>query len=151
MFAFLAALGPIGIGAAIVGTAATAAYAYMKDDENTESTKSNTENTTHHEEKNKLIKSEIESYKKSQKKRLKSKYGINIKFGPDSFQGLFNHLSNTPAIIGSLYSNLDSSSKVINIADEIDKKFESISKLEDEIQELDNLIFELERMKNESV
>ena len=41
MFAFLAALGgPIGIGAAIVGTAATAAYVYMKDDEKSESTKS---------------------------------------------------------------------------------------------------------------
>jgi hypothetical protein len=147
MFAFLAALGPIGIGAAIVGTAATAAYAYMKDDEKSESSP---QNTTHHEEKNKIIKNEIENYKKIQEKRLKEKYGINVEFGSDLFQGLFNHFLN-PSFIGAVYSNLDSSSKVINLTDEIDKKFESIAKLENEIQELDNLIFELERMKNESI
>lgn len=140
MFAFLAAFGPIGIGAAIVGTVATAACAYMKDDEKSESSP---QNTTHHEEKNEIIKNEIKSYKKTQEKRLKKKYGINLKFGSDSFQGLFNHLS--------IYANLDSRSKVINFADEIDKKFEFISKLENEIQELDNLIVELERMKNESI
>lgn len=148
MFAFLAALGPIGIGAAIVGTAATAAYAYMKDDEKSESSP---QNTTHHEEKNEIIKNEIESYKKNQEKRLKEKYGINIKFGSDSLQGLFNYISSISFITGGLYANLDSSSKVINLADEIDKKFEFISKLENEIQELDNLIFELKRMKNESI
>ena len=37
MFGFLAFLGPVGIGAAIIGTAATAAYAYMKDDEKSSS------------------------------------------------------------------------------------------------------------------
>ena len=147
MFAFLAALGPIGIGAAIVGTAATAAYAYMKDDEKSGSSP---QNTTHHEEKNKIIKNEIKSYKKNQEKRLKEKYGINVEFGSDLFQGLFNHFLN-PSFIGAVYSNLDSSSKVINLTDEIDKKFESIAKLENAIQELDNLIFELERMKNESI
>ena len=71
MFAFLAALGPIGIGAAIVGTAATAAYAYMKDDEKSESTKSKNQ---FQEEKNKIIKTEIESFKNKEKKRLKDKY-----------------------------------------------------------------------------
>ena len=66
-------------------------------------------------------------------------------------QGLFNYISSISFITGGLYANLDSSSKVINLADEIDKKFEFISKLENEIQELDNLIFELKRMKNESI
>ena len=147
MFAFLAALGPIGIGAAIVGTVATAAYAAMKDDEKNEST---SQNTTHHEEKNKIIKNEIENYKNEQEKRLKEKYGINVKFDSDLFHGLFNHLSNS-SFTESWYSNLNSSSKVIQLTDEIDKKFEYISKLENEIQELDNLIFELKRMKNEPI
>lgn len=145
MFAFLAALGPIGIGAAIVGTVATAAYAAMKDDEKNEST---SQNTTHHEEKNKIIKNEIENYKNEQEKRLKEKYGINVKFGSDLFQRLS---SIGTGILGAMYSNLDSSSKIINIDKEIDQRFEYISKLENEIQELDNLIFELERMKNESI
>lgn len=147
MFAFLAALGPIGIGAAIVGTVATTAYGCMKDDEKSESSP---ENTTHNEEKNKIIKNEIKNYKKLQEKRLKEKYGINVKFGSDLFQGLF-HRSSSIGYMGGLYANLDSSSKVINLSDEIDKKFESIPKLEDEIQELDNLIFELKRMKNDSI
>lgn len=34
---------------------------------------------------------------------------------------------------------------------EISKKSKIISNLENEIQELDNLIFELKRMKNESI
>jgi predicted RNase H-like nuclease (RuvC/YqgF family) len=126
MFAFLAALGPVGIGAAIVGTVATAAYAYMKDDEKSETTKSTSENTAHQEEKNKIIKTEIESFKSQQKKRLKDEYNINIEF----------HSNNRSKII------IDSK---INI------KPVSISNLENEIQELDNLISELERMKNESI
>ena len=75
MFPFLAALGPIGIGAAIVGTAATAAYAYMKDDEKSESTKSESTKSKNQfqEEKNKIIKTEIESFKNKEKKRLKEK------------------------------------------------------------------------------
>ena len=68
MFGFLAALGPIGIGAAIVGTIATAAYAYAymnDDDEKSESTKSKNQ---FQEEKNKIIKTEIESFKNKEKK-----------------------------------------------------------------------------------
>ena len=150
MFAFLATLGPIGIGAAIVGTIATAAYAYAYMNDDDEKSESSSQDTTHHEEKNKIIKNEIENYKKTQEKRLKEKYGINVKFDSDLFHGLFNHLSNS-SFTESWYSNLNSSSKVIQLTDEIDKKFEYISKLENEIQELDNLIFELKRMKNESI
>ena len=80
MFAFLSVLGPVGIGAAIVGTVATAAYAYLKDDEENESTKNTIKSSTHHEEKNKIIKIEIENFKKKQKIRLKDKYSVNIEF-----------------------------------------------------------------------
>lgn len=123
MFGFLAALGPIGIGAAIVGTIATAAYVYMKDDEKSESTKSKNQ---FQEEKNKIIKTEIESFKNKEKKRLKEKYNVNIEF------------------------DLNINYKII-MDSEISKKSKIISNLENEIQELDNLIFELKRMKNEPI
>ena len=123
MFAFLATLGPIGIGAAIVGTAAIAAYAYMKDDEKSESTKSKNQ---FQEEKNKIIKTEIESFKNKEKKRLKDKYNVNIAV------------------------DLNINYKII-MDREISKKSKIINNLENEIQELDNLIFELKRMKNESI
>ena len=55
MFGFLAALGPIGIGAAIVGTIATAAYAYAYMNDDDEKSESSSQDTTHHEEKNKII------------------------------------------------------------------------------------------------
>lgn len=127
MFAFLSVLGPVGIGAAILGTVATAAYAYMKDDEKSE-TDNNSIQMNYEEEKNRIIKSEIANYKKTQKKRLKDKYSLNIKFN----------------------SNLNNEHKII-MDNEINKNLEFIYKLENEIQELENLIFELERMKNESI
>lgn len=123
MFAFLATLGPVGIGIAVVGTVATAAYAYMKDDENSEDTKSNTADINHRKEKNTIIKNEIEKYKKSQINRLNNKYDVNIEFN---------------------------SNKIIISDTEINNKFEYISRLENDIQELSNLIFQLERIKNES-
>mgnify|MGYP000199122666 CR=1 FL=1 len=123
MFAFLAALGPVGIGIAVVGTVATAAYAYMKDDENSEDTKSNTADINHRKEKNTIIKNEIEKYKNSQINRLNNKYDVNIEFN---------------------------SNKIIISDTEINNKFEYISRLENDIQELSNLIFQLERIKNES-
>ncbi len=126
MFAFLSVLGPVGIGAAIVGTVATAAYAYLKDDEENESTKNTIKSSTHHEEKNKIIKIEIENFKKKQKIRLKDKYSVNIEF------------------------NLNNGYKII-MDSKVSKKTESVIKLENEIQELDNLILELERMKHESI
>jgi hypothetical protein len=123
MFAFLATLGPVGIGIAVVGTVATAAYAYMKDDENSEDTKSNTADINHRKEKNTIIKNEIEKYKNSQINRLNNKYDVNIEFN---------------------------SNKIIISDTEINNKFEYISRLENDIQELSNLIFQLERIKNES-
>lgn len=120
MFAFLATFGPVGIGIAVV---ATAAYAYMKDDENSEDTKSNTADINHRKEKNTIIKNEIEKYKNSQINRLNNKYDVNIEFN---------------------------SNKIIISDTEINNKFEYISRLENDIQELSNLIFQLERIKNES-
>ena len=79
MFGFLAFLGPVGIGAAIIGTAATAAYAYMKDDEKSSSGTNDTD-SKHREEKNTTINSEIESYKENQKNRFKNNYSVDIKF-----------------------------------------------------------------------
>ena len=78
------------------------------------------------EEKNKIIKTEIESFKNKEKKRLKDKYNVNIEF------------------------DLNINYKII-MDSEISKKSKIISNLENEIQELDNLIFELKRMKNESI
>jgi hypothetical protein len=119
MFAFLAALGPVGIGIAVVGTVVTAAYAYK----NSEDTKSNTADINHRKEKNTIIKNEIEKYKNSQINRLNNKYDVNIEFN---------------------------SNKIIISDTEINNKFEYISRLENDIQELSNLIFQLERIKNES-
>ena len=55
-----------------------------------------------------------------------------------------------PLVAHNIEFDLNINYKII-MDSEISKKSKIISNLENEIQELDNLIFELKRMKNESI
>lgn len=147
MFGFLAFLGPVGIGAAIIGTAATAAYVYMKDDEKS-SSGTNATDSKHREEKNTTINSEIESYKENQKNRFKNNYSVDIKFvtkthsSPDFFvsSGYTAHINTNTS------SNED---KIV--VQGVYSKFESMANLKNEITELEDLINLLKLEKTEVI
>lgn len=169
MFGFLAAFGPVGIAAAVVGTVGAVAYNALKDDdvevvenEKFNSTHDNS-HTSHQVLKNKTINSEIKGFKRKQKKRLKDKYNIEIKFVTEHEKkiNLYNSsylesaLSNTHKIPGSLIglnsvallSHIEDKKRVVILNDEVDR-FNFIAKLKDEIDELDNLYKELEELRN---
>lgn len=131
MFGFLAALGPVGITVAVIGTAATAAYNYMKENENTtesstSSKKSESMKENHTKEINKIIEKEIIEFKSNQENRIKLNYNVKISFKPSS------------------------SSFKVNIEENMSIKFASVDNLQKEVDELNILIQELEALKNES-
>jgi len=89
MFGFLAAFGPIGIAAAVIGTVGTVAYGALKDDEYETTTFSNKNEKkaearaeVRHSNRQK-IHEEIKQYEKKQIKRLKEKYNADIEFAYD--------------------------------------------------------------------
>ena len=150
MFGFLAFLGPVGIGAAIIGTAATAAYAYMKDDEKSSSGTNDTD-SKHREEKNTTINSEIESYKENQKNRFKNNYGVDIKFVTKIEKDTnFLYLGSIISSVATHNANTSLDKDKV-IVQGIDSKFESIANLENEITELENLVMLLESEKTEVI
>ncbi len=150
MFAFLAALGPIGIGAAIIGTVATAAYASMKDDEKSNSESSNSD-TKHNEEKNTTINGGIENYKENQKNRFKNNYGVDIKFVTKLEKNEIPLGLVSPIVISSMFAQNANTSlnKDKVVVQGLDSKFESITNLENEIIELENLVKLLDSEKTE--
>jgi len=129
MFGFLAVLGPVGAVVAGVATLGVAAYNFMDDDEydTIDTTESN-----HHDEKNELIKKEIESYKQKQINIFKTTYGIDIEFVPKQ-----KELSNI-LFMGHTISNAFDNTSTIAYKCDI-ALFKEIDKLQKEIDELGKL------------
>lgn len=166
MFGFLAAFGPVGIAAAVVGTVGAAAYSYLKDDEDTINT--NTSDNCHHASKNDIIKNEIKNYKMKQKKRIKEKYHIDIKFVTED-QKKNTTLKVNESTLGNIraYTNdipndnlgvaygiadfvsLNKDKKRVIILDDELNRFNQIKEIEDEIEELSHLSKELMELKND--
>ena len=168
MFGFLAAFGPVGIAAAVVGTVGAVAYNALKDDdvEVVEKEKFNsthdTSHSSHQASKNETIKSEIKSFKKKQKKRLKDKYNIEIKF-VNEYEKMTQYNSSSFGVgVGSvsqvvggahsfLFTKIGDKKRVAILNDEVER-FNTINELELEIEELNNLHKELEELRsNENV
>lgn len=148
MFGFLAFLGPVGIGAAIIGTVATAAYASMKNDEKSNSGTNDTD-SKHREEKNNIMNKGIENYKENQKNRFKNNYGVDIKFVTKIEKDTnFLYLGSIISSVATHNANTSLDKDKV-IVQGIDSKFESIANLENEITELENLVMLLESEKTE--
>ena len=152
MFGFLAALGPVGIAAAVIGTAGAVAYSYLKDDEDTINT--NTSDSCHHASKNEIIKNQIKNYKMKQKKRIKKNYHIDIKFVTE-YQKKNTKLNVNESTYGILgvaalayeIADFGYKKRVIILDDELNR-FNKIKEIEDEIEELSHLSKELMELKN---
>jgi hypothetical protein len=157
MFGFLAALGPVGIAAAVVGTVGVAAYGALKDDEYERTTHSNKSEKEAEivgatkTEKNNKIHQDIKAYKSKQVKRFKDKYDIDINFYSDksksssevnSIFGAFGGV----AIAKELFENGLSEKISVNKKDEVD----IISTLEQETEDMIKLIGKLEVKKYEA-
>jgi len=159
MFGFLAAFGPVGIAAAVVGTVGAAAYGALKDD-NYETTTYSNKSEKEAEvvkatktEKNNKIYQDIKAYKSKQVKRFKDKYDVDIKFyggKSKSSSGINSIVLNQffgVAIAKELSEN-DLSEKIsVNKKNEVD----TISMLKEETEEMIKLIGKLEVKKYESV
>lgn len=168
MFGFLAAFGPVGITVAVVGTVGVTVYNYMKDDDQDGVTnvKETESSYSHRYEKNELIKDEIKSFKQKQKIRIKEKYDTEIDFvskeqkentilgGVQSSLGVTAKIAVNPVFrIGmtSVSDFLGHKDKVIILGSNLDKAFEDIVKLENEIDELSNLSKLLHLLKTKDV
>lgn len=146
MFGFLAALGPVGITTAAIGTIGYAIYNYVKEDENESLDIEQNVAINHHDKKNNLIKQKIKNYKQMQKKKIKKQYGIDIEFVSESSKIASSSL-------GMMYVNIDSFTMdyktKVSIDDEIQKKDLLIKNSEKEIAELNKLLRELKELRNE--
>lgn len=170
MFGFLAALGPVGIAAAVVGTVGAAAYGAMSDDDYETTTYSN-KSEKEAEARRKVEKTkkenllnEIESYKKAQSKRLKKKYDVNIKFNKTVISG---SNKNMYVVHSTIFSSLIGKSglkiakeklnhevflkETVNVSGNNTDEDDIITKLEDENKEILKLIKDLETAKDETI
>jgi len=155
---FLAALGPIGLAVAVVGTAATVYAATSSsddgyDDDDKEERKAEAVKAAKQEKNNKIYQ-DIKAYKSKQTKRMKDKYGVDIKFhsGTSSIdQGIDSNALNTAPIVvvtETLEDMLKTScSEKISVSkrDEVDRT----AILEQETEEVIKLIEQLEVKKHE--
>lgn len=157
----LAAFGPLGIAAAVVGTIGAVAYGTMKDDDYETSTYSNksekeaeAREQSRADKKNKIEK-EIKSYKKQQIKRLKDKYYVDIKF----YGGKSKSSSGINSIGFSPFFGVDGVSMAkeileIELSEKIsvseNNEIDTISILEQEAEEIIKLIGKLEVDKYEA-
>lgn len=156
MFA-LAAFGPIGIAAAVVGTVATAVYASSSSSSFTASSSNKDAKTSEAKreaikDKNEKILNEIDIYKNKEKSRIKKKYNADIEIA-DNF--IFPHKAAgsivSSALNMSYMATLNNSNKKIKVGilkSSAEDLSNAIATLEKETQEMINLVEELEEMKS---
>ncbi len=144
MFGFLAAFGPVGIAAAVVGTVATAVL--VSDDSSPKRRSNSKEVQDDYDEENKnKIRNDIESYEKNSIKRIKNKYDIDIEFVES------NPYSSHGGIMGSFGEMLHTIKKdKVKIVNKNIVIKNEIKKLKNEVDEITKLIDELEVEKYEA-
>ncbi len=164
MFGFLAAFGPIGITAAVVGTVGAVVYNYMKDDEGESVDTKQNAITNHRYKKNTSMQQGIENFKQMEKKRIKNKYSIDIEFVTNDQKkqtkfGIIQAVLKdkpiqtsvvTTSYIVQMVLSKNNKNKIIILDNTSDENFDFMTKLESEITELDNLVNKLKEFKNES-
>ncbi len=129
MFGFLAVLGPVGWGAAAIGTVVTIAIASSSDDSDTTTTYSDKEEKENEAKENARISrkqdilKDVEKYKKMSITRIQKKYNTVIKFN-------------------------GTKAKIISSDDRLNN---SIKLLQKENKDIGKVIKELESMKNAAI
>jgi len=151
MFGFLAALGPVGMAAAAIGTVATVIYAASSSDDDeivTSSNKLEKEREAKREsekEKDALILNDIEKYKEKERKRFKRKYNANIEFKAKNGEAF----SGPVTFLAAVAKGANDEESIILQDSELDNLSKSIKDLERKKCEMLSLVQELEGLKNE--
>ena len=132
MFGFLAALGPVGIAAAVIGTVGTAIVASNSGSSGSSGSSDNEERARRRarrrqEESDRAsINAEIDSFKSSSIKRIKIKYKEDITFVEKKLKLQNNHTSHA-RVVENHYISLEKDNQ------EIKKLIKELEKAKDEI------------------